>query len=210
MIKLNINVSPGNSGGAVVNTSGELIGIISAMLAEPQITQLPSPLVKPGSLRQATRPQLQRAKISKTPEALEVSDSAIPTLPATSTNGNIFRQQVTSFAIPINTANKIAQELIKHGKIRRGWLGVWIEQRISATGRPAGVRIIQFADNSPAAQAGLKLNDIIIALNDKPVRTVNDLKCFVANSRPHTDIKLRIRREGKELFFKIKLGNRKN
>jgi len=203
MIKLNINVSPGNSGGAVVNTSGELIGIISAMLAEPQ-------LAKPRGLRQQRSPQLQRAKIQKTPRALRVSDSAASISPETSTNGNIFRQQVTIFAIPINTASKIAEELIAHGKIRRGWLGVWIEQRLSVTGMPTGVQIIQFAEDSPAARAGLRLNDIVIALNDKAVLTINDLKRFVANSRPNTDVKLKILRAGKELSLKVKLGDRKN
>ncbi|HIE30665.1 TPA: PDZ domain-containing protein, partial [Candidatus Poribacteria bacterium] len=181
-----------------VNTSGELIGIISAMLAEPQ-------LAKPQR-----SPQLQRAKIQKTPRALRVSDSAASISPETSTNGNIFRQQVTIFAIPINTASKIAEELIAHGKIRRGWLGVWIEQRLSVTGMPTGVQIIQFAEDSPAARAGLRLNDIVIALNDKAVLTINDLKRFVANSRPNTDVKLKILRAGKELSLKVKLGDRKN
>ncbi|MFQ6040521.1 MAG: S1C family serine protease [Candidatus Poribacteria bacterium] len=210
MIKLNINVSPGNSGGAVVNTSGELVGIISAMLAEPQITRLPTQSIPPRSLRRQTRPQLQSAKSEKTNGALRLSDSAVPIFPDTSTGGNIFRQQVTSFAIPINTANKIARELIAHGKIRRGWLGVWIKQLVSATGTPTGVQIIQFAEDSPAARAGLKLNDIVIGIDDKAVRTTNDLKYFVANSRPNTEVKLKILRAGKELSFNVKLGSRKN
>jgi len=216
MIKLNVHVSPGNSGGAVVNTSGELIGIISAMLAEPQVSQFST---------QFTKPRLQRSKIKQTSEILEVSESSVPTLPQTSVNDDIFRKQITSFAVPINTANKIAKELIAHGEIRRGWLGVRIKQQISETqpttpvaevakllGKgeriPIGVQIIQFAENSPAAQAGLKLNDTVVAFNDKAVRTTYDLKRFVADSRPDTNVKLKILREGKELFFNVKLGER--
>jgi serine protease Do len=162
----------------------------------------------------------------------------VPTSLQTPTDGNIFRKQATSFAIPINTVNKIAKELIMNGEIRRGWLGVWIKQRISETqpptpspspfqrgaggllskgvrglygkgeGMPAGVQIIQFADNSPAAQAGLKLNDAVVAFNDKAIRTTYDLKRFVADSRPDTNVKLKIIREGKELSVNVKLGER--
>ena len=92
MIKLNVHVSPGNSGGAVVNTSGELIGIISAMLAEPQVSPFPAQL----------KAQFQRGEMKQTSEALEVSESSVPTLPQTSTDSNIFMKQATSFAIPIN------------------------------------------------------------------------------------------------------------
>lgn len=210
MIKLNVHVSPGNSGGAVVNTSGELIGIISAMLAEPQVSPFPA---------QVAKPQFQRAKIKQPSKALEVSEPSVSTLLQTSTDGNILRKQATTFAIPINTINQIAKELIMNGEIRRGWLGVWIKQQISETqpttpfskgeGMPTGVQIIQFADNSPALQAGLKLNDTVIAFNDTAVRTTYDLKRFVADSRPNTNVKLKIIREGKELSFNVKLGDRR-
>ncbi len=215
MIKLNVHVSPGNSGGAVVNTSGELIGIISAMLAEPQVSQFSTQFTKPRLQR--GKPELVRAS-RRTPKALEVSESSVPTSPQTSVNDDIFRKQITSFAVPINTANKIAKELIAHGEIRRGWLGIWIKQQISETqpptpfgkgeGIPVGVQIIQFADNSPAAQAGLRLNDTVVAFNDKAVRTTYDLKRFVSDSRPDTNVKLKIVREGKELVFNVKLGER--
>jgi len=199
LMKLNLRVSPGNSGGAVVDTSGELIGIISAMLAEPEIAQFAIPFTKPG---------VQSTQDEQTPKIFKVSGGSKPSSPEASIDGDIFSKQVTSFAVPINTANQIVQELITHGKIRRGWLGVWIKQQISATGMPTGVEIIQFADNSPAAGVGLKLKDIVIAFNDKPVRTTHDLKCFVANSRPNTKVKLKVLREGKELFFNVKLGER--
>jgi S1-C subfamily serine protease len=200
LMKLNLRFSPGNSGGAVVNTSGELIGIILAMLAETEIGNFPT---------QFAKPRLKHAKARQTPKVLNVSETSKSNLSQTSIDGDIFREQTTSFAIPIDTVNKIAKELIAHGKIRRGWLGVWIEQQLSETEMPTGVEIIQFAGNSPAAQAGLKLNDIVIAFNGKPIRTTHDLKRFIANSQPDANVKLNILRKGKELFFNVKLGEKK-
>lgn len=83
------------------------------------------------------------------------------------------------FAIPINTVRQIATDLIEHGKVTRGWLGVSIQEVDSELAeklgldRPMGALITQILDGTPAAESGLRRGDVILAINDEAIRNVN-------------------------------------
>ncbi len=184
-IKLNAPVNPGNIGGAVVNTSGQLIGMIGAALEPPAYRY---PLQLEFFLNEPKR----RSK--KTPV------SPLPTLRRRNmfNNESMFTGFKAGFAIPSNMVNKIAKELILHGEVQRGWLGVWVEQ-FRKKSKPMGARVVTLAKDGPAAKAGIKPGDVIVKFNDNPIRSVRSFQRFVASSPPQAKATLNLLRKGKKL-----------
>jgi serine protease Do len=120
--------------------------------------------------------------------------------------------QGISFAIPINQARRIAEDLIYDGSVSRGWLGLSIDDvdpeladALSIPGRN-GARVMQAVPGAPADKAGVKTGDIVLSLAGKPVTGSADLRNRVAAERPGTKVTLRVLRDGKELDIVVPLG----
>jgi serine protease Do len=120
--------------------------------------------------------------------------------------------QGISFAIPINMAKRIAEDLICEGVVTRGWLGLVIEDvdpeladALKIPGRN-GAKVVQVAGGSPSAAAGAKAGDIVLQLSGKPVTGSADLRNRVASERPGTKVVLHVLRDGKELDLNVSLG----
>ena len=120
--------------------------------------------------------------------------------------------QGISFAIPIDMAKRIAEDLICEGVVTRGWLGLVIEDvdpeladALKIPGRN-GARVVQVAPGSPAMAAGAKAGDIVLQLSGKPVTGSADLRNRVAADRPGTKVPLHILRDGKEMDLVVTLG----
>lgn len=107
------------------------------------------------------------------------------------------------FAIPINMAKSIEQQLRKSGKVTRGWLGVMIQDvnedlAKSFGGSVAGGALIsEVSDGSPAQKSGLLQGDIVTAINGEKVTDVADLRNKIAMTPPSSELKLQILRDGK-------------
>ncbi len=107
------------------------------------------------------------------------------------------------FAIPINQAIQIKDQLIEHGKISRSVLGVYIQEvdeELAATfglDERAGILISQVIEKSAAEEAGLKEGDIIVEMDGRKVGKVGAFRNRVASTPPNTKVKLRIFRNGK-------------
>lgn len=117
-----------------------------------------------------------------------------------------------SFAIPIDLAVKIKDQLVKDGKISRGRVGVVIQtltpdiaESLGIKGRK-GVLIAQIEKDGPADKAGLTEGDLIIKFNGKDTENARDLSRIVADTKPGTTAKINIIREGKEEVLEIKVG----
>lgn len=146
-------INRGNSGGALVNLTGELIGINSQILS-----------------------------------------------PGGAGGGNIG----IAFSIPSNMAKSVMEQLLKDGKVRRGMLGIGIQnitdeaaQALELTHK-TGVLVSDVAKGSSAEKAGVKRGDIITAINGEKIEDGNVLRNKVAGTLPGTDIKLTVFRDGKE------------
>jgi serine protease Do len=161
-IQTDAAVNPGNSGGALVDLQGRLIGINSAI--------------------------------------------ATPT--------GTFAGY--SFAIPVNLAKRIADDLVKYGEYRRAFLGVDIAtmdgnlaQRLNIE-FVQGVYIAEVLDGGSAKAAGLQSEDIILKINGKTVTTVPELREMIGRSKAGDTIAVTIRRNGKDLEIPVKLRVKDN
>jgi serine protease Do len=119
-----------------------------------------------------------------------------------------------SFAVPINTAKNIANQLITSGKIRRGYLGVSIGPLDKAARKvfhipdDQGVLVTKVEKNGPAEKAGLKQGDIIIRVNGSPVETPDDLQVAIGSLMPGTKVTLETYRRTKRRRLTVTLAER--
>jgi len=157
-IQTDAPINEGNSGGALVNTQGELIGINSQILS-------PS-------------------------------------------GGNIG----IGFAIPANMAHNVMTQLIDHGNVRRGLLGVSVQAvtpdiaRSLRLDNPHGVLVNSITAGGAAEKAGLQRGDVITSVNGNPVKDTNSLRNEVSEMMPGTDVKVALLRDGKEQTVAVRLG----
>ncbi len=106
------------------------------------------------------------------------------------------------FAVPINLVERVATDLITHGAVERGYLGVEIrpvtaaDARELGLGRVEGVFIASVARGSGAAQAGLRDRDVLLAVDGEPVNAPNQFQSRVALRRPGDVVALTIWRDG--------------
>ncbi len=148
-IQTDAAVNPGNSGGALVNIYGEVIGINTAIATTNQ------------------------------------------------------RYQGYSFAIPINLAKTVASDLIRYGKVERGYIGVSISQvdetlaKANGLEKPEGV-FVQEVIGEAAKAAGVKAGDIILTIDGRPMKAPNELQAYIATKHPGDKVKLVIWRDEKK------------
>src|SRR5688572_29917532 len=151
-------INRGNSGGALVNTTGELIGINSQILS-------PS-------------------------------------------GGNIG----IGFAIPSNMAKAVLDQLMKTGRVRRGMLGVTIQQvdadLAASMNLPAarGAIVTNVTAGGPADKAGIKRGDVITAVNNTPVNDPNGLRNTVASLAPGSSATVTVQRDGRDQNVSVALA----
>ncbi|RMD84308.1 MAG: DegQ family serine endoprotease [Candidatus Dadabacteria bacterium] len=119
-------------------------------------------------------------------------------------------------AIPSNMARYVADNLIKEGKVIRGWLGVMIQNLDEDLSESFGYKGVEGAligsvtKNSPAEDAGLKQGDIIVRYKGTKVKNVVHLRKLVAETKPGTKVKIEVVRNGRRLTKTVKIGELKS
>ncbi len=107
------------------------------------------------------------------------------------------------FAVPINSAKDILPQLLEKGKVVRGYLGVSINDVTDlaqpAKGVDTGAAIMEVHASTPAEQAGLKVSDVVVAFDGKPVATAAELTDLVTRVSPGARVTLGIVRDGKSM-----------
>lgn len=117
------------------------------------------------------------------------------------------------FAVPSNIVSKVVEDLIEYGTVQRGYLGIVIrnvtgdlseEDNLDVT---KGVYVDSIAANSAAGDAGVKVGDVILKVNEKPVETTAQLLELIGRKRPGDKVALVVDRKGKALNFDVTLRN---
>ncbi len=112
------------------------------------------------------------------------------------------------FAIPSDLARRVVAQLIAHGRIARGWLGVSIEDMPARDGTPAGVAVAQVVPGGPGAAAGLEPGDVLTAIDGRRVASVLGLIRVVAGLAPGSRASLTLWRSGRRLIVPVLIGER--
>ena len=123
--------------------------------------------------------------------------------------------QGVGFALPINTAAAVYNDIIKNGKVTRGSIGIsysadpdQARQQLKAFGGVAeGVFVASVAPGGPSDKAGIKEQDVITAINGKPVRDGNELVGIVSTTPVGTAVNLTVLRGGKKDNYKVVIGD---
>ena len=117
------------------------------------------------------------------------------------------------FAIPIEMALQVAEELIENGNVERGWLGVGIQEMTPDLARafdlPAltnGVLVNSVADNAPADSGGVTRGDVITRYNGEKVRDLRLFRHMVADTQVGQVVPIKVLREGREKNLRVKIG----
>ncbi|MCS6905679.1 MAG: PDZ domain-containing protein, partial [Bacteroidia bacterium] len=158
-IQTDAAVNPGNSGGALVNLAGELVGINTAIATET------------GSYAGY------------------------------------------SFAIPVNLVKKVIMDLITYGAVQRGFIGVNIRDVDAKLAQEyelptkQGALIVALTAKGAARLAGLQKGDLIVAINDKPIRSASELQEQIANYRPGDQVIITYLRKSSQFTTAVVLRN---
>jgi serine protease Do len=122
--------------------------------------------------------------------------------------------QGIGFAIPINSAKRVIEQLKRGEKIQYGWLGVSIQKMTSELAdyfgleAPRGALVASVLENSPAEKAGIKSGDIIVRFDGVEIKTVEDLLDRVASAPVGKTVSVTVLRDKKPLELQVKIGNR--
>ena len=120
--------------------------------------------------------------------------------------------QGVGFAVPIDMAQQVMQQILQHGKVIRGWLGVVVQPvnppmaKAFGLKEPRGALIGDVKPDSPAGRAGLQKGDIVLELDGKPVTDSRDLSLRIGMIAPGSDVNLKVFRNGTERELIVKLG----
>ncbi len=116
------------------------------------------------------------------------------------------------FAIPINMARQVMEQILKNGKVIRGYLGAWIQpvtpQIAKAFGlsQPSGALLGDIESTGPAGKAGLQRGDVVLEMNGKPITDVDAFRLQIAMMAPGTTVRLKVFHNGATRDVDVVLG----
>ena len=120
--------------------------------------------------------------------------------------------QGIGFAIPVTMAKSVMDQIVEHGKVVRGYLGVYIQGVDPTIAKQFGAQanrgalIGDVSPDAPGAKAGLKRGDIVTELNGQPVESADQLRLHISQMAPGTQVKLGVMRDGKMQDINVTLG----
>ena len=116
------------------------------------------------------------------------------------------------FAIPSSMIKTIMDQLLEHGKVTRGWLGVVIQDITEDLAKSFGLEntrgalVSEVSEGSPAAEAGLQQGDVIVQVDGSPVKDVSALRNKIAMVAPGSKVDIQVMRDGKNEKITVTIG----
>jgi serine protease Do len=124
--------------------------------------------------------------------------------------------QGIGFAVPVNLAKNVMDQLIRDGKVTRAFLGVSIQDVTPAMAKafqkkePGGVLVSDVSPNTPASRAGVQQGDIVLGVDSKPILDSNQLRNTISSMAPEAHIVLKVWRNGAERDLPVTLSEQTN
>src|ERR1700694_4226128 len=124
--------------------------------------------------------------------------------------------QGIGFAVPVNLAHQVMDQVLDHGKVTRAYLGIVVQDVTPAIAKAMGQIELRGAlvgdvkATSPAGKAGLQRGEIILEINGKQVSDRRELRMSISMMKPDADVKLKVLRDGKEKDMTVKLAELPN
>ena len=109
--------------------------------------------------------------------------------------------QGISFAIPAFIVKQVVGELVQYGRVRRGWLGFLVQEKMINNDSQVHVEIISIVDGSPAYKAGIEVGDIVREVDDIPIKKISDLMKAIHSKQIGSLVNVVIARDGQLLNF---------
>jgi S1-C subfamily serine protease len=197
---------------------GSVVVAIGSPLGEFQNT-VTQGIVSAKGRRVAESPQIVLEDLIQTDAAINPGNSGGPLIWAATHQvvgvNTLVASNATGlgFSVSSNTVRQIADELIKNGKVVRGFIGIQYQQlttrQAAQLGLPSGttgIVVTQVVSGSPADQAGMRSNDIITKVNDQAIDAEHPLQSVMVKFRPGDRVKLTFIRDGKEQTVDVTLG----
>ena len=171
-LELGVDVSPGSSGGAVLDTDGRIAGVLVAVEADPEDLAY-------DSVRNALlSPKRGGARFA----------------------GLLSNSDNKAIAVPAEMVVSIADQLIEYGEVKRGFLGIsqmnLPEDQRKEYGLDSGVLVVEVVEGSPAEKAGLKEGDVILAVGDDSIHNMAELFNLIRSHKPGDKVTLSYYRDG--------------
>jgi serine protease Do len=119
--------------------------------------------------------------------------------------------QGIGFAIPVNMARNVMEQIVEHGKVSRAYLGILPQDLTPDMAKQFGEKqargalVAQVSPNSPALKSGVERGDIILEVNSKPIADSNELRMTISMMPPGSDANLKVLRNGSERDITVKL-----
>jgi serine protease Do len=132
----------------------------------------------------------------------------INTLIVSRSGGN----QGVGFAIPVNMARRVMEQIVTFGDIKRGLLGISMQEMSESMAlqfgleETTGVLVSETSAGGPADKAGIEAGDVILKFNDTKVRGLTHLKLLVVETRPGVEVDMTVFRRGKSRVFSVEIG----
>jgi serine protease Do len=111
------------------------------------------------------------------------------------------------FAVPVNMARRVMEQIVATGKVERGRIGIVMQDVNQIQGTHPGVRIAEVTKGSPAENAGLRKGDVVISANDMPIRSAAQLRNAIGLARVGERVRLAVLRDRTRLDFAVDVAS---
>ncbi len=172
LIQMSAAVSPGGSGSPVINSQGDVVGLVVAKISES------------SNISILSESEGAAAKVTGSQGRVNLPTSSV------------------SLAIPMNHASEVAVQIIRQGSVKRGFLGIYLDDIPGQS----GILISEVIQSSPADRAGLLAGDVVVEFDGQSIKNSQQFRSAVQSVQPLSQVEVKVVRQDQVKSLKATLG----